>query len=486
MPTYSSYAGQLGAKLQDFRARGQKEASKNRPPPTAVSPDQHESELKAEAEKWLSAEQTLFDSTLTEVSRGATESRQKAIELQTSFEQLVRDDTAVSAVQAELAGDRPQLVKATVARLRAETEIRYFKAVNNIHEEAVYPESRLWHFGVLAIIALIEVVVNAFFYENSQGLLGGVVVAMGIAALNIGSALTLGFGFRFKNLASSDRKAVGWACFVAFVLLAVLCNSLFASFRSEYQLVVDPSEFVQVKEAFQRAWPEALLIFKGDPRFQDHWSFILFGVGIVLSCLAFYKGYTLDDKYPGYGQKDRVYKAAVENEMNQQDKVRQKVKEMLHHRKAAVHAALHEPSTQVGMLARRIAELSHARQALDSQATAIEREFQLVYEAYRHANASVRALPSPQYFSEPLRLSVSADGKGAERVIAELTTVQDELKSLGDQHRDALNAKLKGLQDDTSTFLTTAVAAFLAEILKEAEEAITRLVHNVHRPQAVL
>jgi hypothetical protein len=484
MPSHISYAGQLATKLQDFRARGQKEASKNRPPPNAAVPDQHESELRSEGEGWLSTEQRLFDATLTEVSRGSTEARQKAIELRTTFEQLVRDDTAISTVEAELAGERPRLVKATVGRLKAETDIRYFKATNNIHEEAVYPESKLWHFGVMAIIAVAEVVVNAFFYENNQGLLGGVMVAIGIAAINIGLAVGLGLGFRFKNLASTDKKVVGWACFAGFVLVAVLCNSLFASFRSEYQVVIDPSEFSQVKEAFQRAWPEALLIFRGEPRFQDHWSFILFVVGIGLSACAFYKGYTLDDKHPGYGPKDRLYKAAVESEQLEQDKLRQKVKELLHHRKAAVQAALHEPATQVGMLARRIADLTHARQSLESQAAAVQRDFQLVTEAYRHANASVRALPSPAYFAEPPLLSTKVDGSGAECVIAELSTVQDELKVLGDQHREALNAKLKALQDDTTSVLTTTVSAYVAEVRKDAEDQISRLTHTIHRVQA--
>ncbi|WP_042876623.1 hypothetical protein [Cupriavidus necator] len=484
MPTYSNYSGEIASNLQNFRVKGQKEASKHRPPPDATSLDLHESGLKSEAEGWLNTEQRLFDTTVTEVSRSLMEARQKAIELRTSFDQLVRDDTATSAVEADLAGDRPVLVKTTEARLRAEADIRYYKAANNIHEEPRYPDSTLWHFGVLAILALLEVVVNAFFYENSQGLLGGVVVAMGIAALNMGAALGLGYWFCFKNLASIDKKVVGWACLVAFVFVAVFCNSLFASFRSEYQLVADPSEFVQVKEAFQRAWPEALLIFRGSPRFQDHWSFILFGVGIVLSVWAFYKGYTLDDKYPGYGLKDRNYKAAIAAEHEQQGKVRQKAKELLHHRKAAVQAALHEPTTQVGMLARRIADLTHARQSLESQAGGIQRDYALVIEAYRHANAAVRALPAPAYFAEAPVLSTRIDGSASERVVSELATVQEELKALGEKHREPLNGKLKALQEDTAEILSNTMAAYLKDVQKEAEDNISRTTHTINRVQA--
>lgn len=484
MPTYTSYTGELATKLQDYRTRGQKEASKHRPSPDAAGPDQHETALRSDAEGWLSSEQRLFDTTLTEVSRGVTEARQKAIELQGQVNQLVGDDSATSSVEAELAGDRPALVKSTENRLRAEAALKYFRASNDIHEEANYPDSVLWHFGVLMVFALVETAVNTFFYENSQGLLGGFFVALTIAALNIGSAMVLGYWFRFKNLAFVDKKIVGWTALVVFVLTAVFFNSLFASFRSEYQSVVDPSEVVQLSAAFQRAWPQALLIFHADPQFKDHWSFLLFGIGVLLSIAAFWKGYTLDDQYPGHGRMDKAYKKAATEEQAQQDKVRQKVKELLHHRKAAVQAAIHEPSTQVGMLARRIADLTHARGSLESQAAAVQRDFSLVAEAYRNANNSVRSVPPPAYFKEPTTLSARVDGSGAERVLTELSAVQDELKTLGEAHREPLNAKLRALQGDTSEILNKTLTDYLGGVRKDAEETIARMTPTIHRVQA--
>jgi hypothetical protein len=474
MTTTRSYAGEIASRLADFRSRAQKEASKNRPPPTAVSLDQHESELKSEAEGWLSAEQALFDATLTETSRTATEASQKAIELKTTFDQLLRDDGTASSVEAELAGERQPLVKATEDRLRREAEIRFFKQSNGIHEEARYPESHLWHIGILAILAVIEVSVNAFFYENSEGLLGGVTVAAGIAVVNMVSALGLGYGFRFKNLAAVDRKAFGWLCFVVFALSAVFFNSLFASFRSEYQLVADPTEVRQVAAAFQKAWPEALLIFRAEPHFQDHWSFILFGLGLLLSVIAFWKGYTFDDKYPGYGPKDREYKKALAVEHERQELVRQKVKEMLHHKKAALQAAIHEPATQVGMLARRIADLEHARGSLENQTAAVRRDYSMVVDAYRQANLSIRTVSAPPYFSAPAELSTRVDSAGATRVTTQLSGVQRQLDELASEHRDALNDKLRELQTHTADILNRVMKAYLQEVRLEAEELISR------------
>lgn len=484
MPTYTSYTGELATKLQDFRSRGQKEASKHRPSPDAAAPDQHETALRSDAEGWLSSEQRLFDTTLTEIARGVTEARQKAIELQGQVHQLLGDDSATSSVEAELAGDRPALARSTENRFRAEAALKYFRATNEINEEANYPASTLWHLGLLMLFAFLETIVNTFFYENSQGLLGGFFVALTIAALNIGSAVFLGICFRLKNLALVEKKVFGWSALAVFVLTAVFFNSLFASFRSEYQLVVDPSEVVQLSAAFQRAWPQALLVFHADPQFKDHWSFLLFGIGLLLSIAAFWKGYTLDDQYPGHGRMDKAYKKAATDEQAQQDKVRQKVKELLHHRKAAVQAAIHEPSTQVGMLARRIADLTHARGSLDSQAAAIQRDYSLVTEAYRNANTSVRSVPPPAYFKEPTTLSARADGSGAERVLTDLSAVQEELKTLGETNREPLNAKLRALQGDTSEILSKMLTDYLGSVRKDAEETIARTTPTIHRVQA--
>jgi len=484
MPTYTSYSGQLADKLQEYRARGQKEASKHRPATDAAAQDQNESALKSDAENCLSSEQRLFDTALTEASRNGIEARQKSIELSGQVDQLVGDDSARSSIEAELAGDRPALVKATEARFRAETALKYFRATNNIHEEAVYPESVIWHFGVLAVFALIETGVNTFFYENSQGLLGGFFVALGIATLNIVSAMLLGYWFRYKNLASIDKKIIGWSSLVAFVLTAVFFNALFAAFRTEYQLVADPSEVAQLNVAFQRAWPEAMLVFRADMQFRDHWSFLLFGIGILLSIAAFWKGYTLDDQYPGHGRMDKAYKKACSDEQLQHDKIRQKVKELLHHRKAAVQAAIHEPATQVGMLARRIAELTNARSSLEAQAAHIQRDFSMVIDAYRGANMSVRSVPPPAYFKEATALSMRVDGSGAERVLAELAAVQAELKAMSEAHRELLNAKLKALQSDTTEILNKTLTVYLGDVRKDAEETIARMTPTIHRVSA--
>ena len=467
--------------LPELRNISMKEGSKNRPPHDAAGPDQQELAIKNTAESYLTDEQRLFDAVLIEASRDATNGRQKIIQHQLAVEQLLSDSGPSGAVNAELAEERADLVKATAERLSAQAEIQFFRASHGIHEAAVYPESKIWHFGIIFGLAVIEMVANAFFFENSQGLLGGLFVAAGIAFLNMGSALMLGAGFRYKNLAGVDKKLLGWGCLALFVVVAIFCNALFASFRSEYQLVVDPSEPTQVSEAFMRAWPQALSIFRFDMQLKDQTSFILFGFGLILSIFAFIKGYGIDDRHPGYGVKDRRFNELVTKEQNLLGVARQKVKDLLHRRRAAVQAAINEPNTQAGMLGRRVADLKHAVTTLNAQANAIERDYGMVVGAYRDTNTSVRATEAPAFFKEPPVLSVKVDAKHANAVAAELAKAQEELKQAAAVHKDALTKLLSDLDSQTSVILKDTMDKFQADVLRDGSDVVAASTPVIHR-----
>lgn len=73
--------------------------------------------------------------------------------------------------------------------MKAEVDYRSFRAANAIMEQARYPDSHVMHFAIVLGLALLETVINAFFYENAQGLMGGFSVALGVAAVNMGGAM---------------------------------------------------------------------------------------------------------------------------------------------------------------------------------------------------------------------------------------------------------------------------------------------------------
>lgn len=474
MPTFTQYAGELTSRLDDMVQKGRAEAAAHRPPSEATKMDQHEAAVQTEAERWAASENQILSSIVTNASRSAAEIQQKALELEGRIEQFLADSSLDSAVAADMAEDRHALVQCTEARMRAEVDWRHFRVQNRITEQAVYPESRVWHFAIIILLSFLETCMNAFFYENAQGLLGGFAVAAGVAVVNMAGALVLGIGFRYKNLRASDKRALGWACLAVFIVLTIYCNALFAAFRGEYQQLADPTDPRQIRAAFTLATEAASRVFIFNMHFPDLMSFILFGLGLLLSSFAFYKGYTIDDKFPGYGAKDRAVKAARAAEQVKQEAVRQRVKELLQNRRHQLQALIHEPAQLVNAVGARAADLQHATSAYATQQDAVQRDFALLLRTYRDANIAIRATEPPVYFRNVPDLRMPPNQAAIASAAQSLVSVQESVRQLRDKHQAALNAKLNELQRDTATLLNQAFAKFLEGVEADAETVINR------------
>jgi hypothetical protein len=474
MVTYTHYNGELSHRHAAVIERARQEASGHRPPTNATHPDQHEAALQAEADQWLSSEHRLFSAAITDGSKSAGDLQQKALELEGRIEQVLADDSLASAVAADMADERQALVQATETRMRAQVDWRHFRAHNGIREQADYPESKIWHIAIVAVFALIETSVNAFFYVNAQGLLGGFFVALAVSAVNIVGAMGLGIFFRYRNMQDRDKRIGGWLCLVAFVILSIYCNALFAAFRSEYQLLSNTNDQHQLREAFTRATNEAAKVFWLGMHFGDLMSFILFGIGLLLSVLAFYKGYTIDDRFPGHGKKDRVVKAAREIELQKQEAIRQRVKEFLNARRHELQALIHEPAQLVSNAGSRIADVERAQTTYATQRSGIQRDFTFLLTSYRDANAAIRATPPPNYFADLPNLRITLDEVALRDVLDRLRGVQTAGRELRNKYQDALNAKLNALQHDSARILNETFAEFIGGVESDAETAINR------------
>jgi hypothetical protein len=479
--TFSHYSGQASAKLNDVIAKARQEAAQHRPPSDALRMDQNEVELQAEASTWIASERRLFEGVLTEASRSAHDLQQKLPDLEGRIQQVLSDTSLSSEAAAEMAGERAKLVAMTESRMRAEVDLRHFRVTNNITDQATYPESHIWHFAIIAALALAETAVNAVFYENAQGLLGGFTVALGVAIVNMAGALGLGAGFRYKNHSDPLRKFFGWACLPIFLLLTVYCNALFAAFRSEYQVLTDPTDPGQVRGAFRRAVEQAGQVFVFNMDFGDLMSFILFGVGVILSCIAFYKGYTFDDRYPGHGKKDRAVKAAKAAEMDSQSKLREQLKQFLQVRRRDVQALTREPTEIISVAGRQAAQLQQAYSTYNTQQDAIQRDFDLLLRTYRDANTAIRATEPPAYFSEIPTIKAQVDQATMTTVLSRLAGVSQAGTTLRDTYQEPLNRKLNDLQRDAATLLDTTFAAFVRSVEQDAEAEINKATVTVQR-----
>lgn len=481
MITFKTYAGELAEKLESYSGLGREQASRNLPSSDSARPDSNESQLKVAAEKCLASEQMLFDSALMDASRSIAEIQHKTTELQTSAEQLQSESSISSVAETEMAGERAVLVRATEARLSAEAEYRFYCATNRISEKAIYPESWVYHIAIIGAVALLESVINAVFYENAQGLLGGFVVALGVGALNMSLAGVLGFFFRYKNLPAIEKKLFGWTCLVGYVFSSVLLNALFAAFRSEYQVLGDPTDYGQLRMAFTGATQAAVRVFIGEMPVKDLMSLLLFAFGFGLSLVAFCKGYTLDDRFPGHGVKDRQLRAAQTQEEELQNELRQRIRTIGQRREAAVQTLLHEPSARINLVAKRVSELRQTQAQTENRTAAIARDFQLVLDAYRHSNISVRATPPPEYYKEPLSLSGLPDTTAAMTLLDQLEGCGKALKLLQGEQQPILTALLEKVRSEIRTMLDEGFEQFRAKVKQDAQNSINERQQTMER-----
>jgi hypothetical protein len=469
-----AYAGQLAGRLEEYRDLGRREAAKHRPPTTATHPDTHEVALKSQADGFVSREQATFDAVVADADRSTLDANSRVVELRSDIAQALADDTILTRVAAELAGDRTALVDATAARIRAEVAWRGFRATNGITDMANYPESKILHWAIIIALSFVETIANAFFYRNDSGLLGGFFVALAVAVVNMGSSAGLGTLFRRKNLAGPSQKYPGWAALAIFLPLTLFCNALFAAFRSAFEATADAGDGEQLREAFQTAWAEAVGFFVGHFHFGDLSSFLLFMTGLILSIIAFWKGYTSDDPYPGHSLRDRALKAAREAETKRQDHIKQKLKDFLVAHRNHVQGLSGATGTLITMISHRTSALGHAKRTLETNAASVERDYHLVLDAYRQANLAVRGTAPPEYFTDMPDVAGKTSIAAAGPVEQEMQTVLDLLEQLQRQHRDDLNGKLNQLQVQMAEVLKTTYDDFLESVDRDAQVAVQR------------
>jgi len=475
-----TYRGEIAGRLQTYQELARKEAQQQRPPTDSNGLDQNEAQIKSEAEAALAEQRELLNAELNRLSTAATDLRQKVVKARGECEQELLDDMMKESVQTALSERRDDLANVVKQRMFAETDLKTFKANHDIREQASYPDSRLNHLGWIVALSALETAVNAVFYENSQGLLGGFLVALGISAFTIASSVLLGYLGRHKNLVPAEERIKGYGSIGLFFLLLLFANALFAHFRSNYQLI-DSTDSIAVRGAFKAAVGEATKVFYGAIPLTDLSSFILFGIGILLMSLAFWKGYHLDDKYPGHGERDRKYKQRNEEEREAINRVRIMIAETIKGKKQRIQSLLVEPLHLATFISARRAELETADNQFSASVDSVKRDLEMVVTSYRQANTAIRATHPPAYFSETPLLQVIDPAPMVRRLRDTFDIVAAETHSLKNEFQQPLQERQQKLSDEGNSLMNEGLKAFGDSIILEAEGKINQGIQVVSR-----
>jgi hypothetical protein len=184
------------------------------------------------------------------------------------------------------------------AHFDATKELEAFKRRHRIDRPPRINSKRWTTFGLLTVLVAFEAILNGVFFAKGSelGLLGGIGTAIGISLVNIVFAFMLGlFPARWTNHRNILVKAIGTILSTS-GFAAIICVHAFAAHLRE----------ASARVGEELAFKEALQTLSADPlNISDLNSFYLFALGVVFALSAFYKGYTFDDPYPGYGAVSR-------------------------------------------------------------------------------------------------------------------------------------------------------------------------------------
>lgn len=475
-------AGSISGLCKQMEKGGAAEGGSNRPDSNALAPDLNEVQVITAARQAIESERASFSGSLITAERQCSEIRQRIEALDASCQAHLGHDLVEGAFRSSLATHDHALVSTCAAEMKARAALNAFLVRNEIKDPAKYPEDQLFHFALLILFVAIETGVNAFFYEGSSGLLGGAFVAFAVSVVNMGIAAILGALFRYSNLPKLKHKLVGYGALLGFVLAGFVLNLIFSTFRIQYQLIQirvideglpEPSTAMLVG-ALRSAVIDAFSVFQLNFPAIDFMSFTLFFVGFGCSVIAFWKGYTFDDRHPGHGDMDRRHKVAEKEYANSKtiafkdahDGVRQMADEVEHLRDSIV-SEQHAVSTL-----RAQAQGAHA--TLLAAVASIQGELDLVVETYRAANRATRATAAPQYFSNKPDVAPVEDG--SERLATLLSFIDEvafQVRALADTRANTLGERLQQIRQQINELVEQEFQKQIEAVRGRAQNSIS-------------
>jgi hypothetical protein len=206
---------------------------------------------------------------------------------------------AVGEFRAEAALGRDELFSLRRRLYDSEQERDDFRRRNRLARPARLssPGKTPLKIGILAVIFVVEVVINGSFLakSNPNGLLGGAVQAVSFAALNIVASFLWGLVLiRQINRRNLFFKFIGLVSILAYLTFAIGLNLTLAHLRE-----IPPSTSL---EAGQQVMT---LLLKTPLILDDVISWVFFGIGFIFSLIAMTDGLLFTDPHFGYASLER-------------------------------------------------------------------------------------------------------------------------------------------------------------------------------------
>ena len=411
--------------------RGRERGAQNRPPSDAQTPDDVEHEIMERVETHKQDAHSIF------LDQNDTyDQRIAALNFEERFAVIQQAaPEAVGDFRAEAALGRDELFGLRRRVWDCERERHHFRARHKLVRAAQLstPAKTIFKIGLLAVMLVIEIVVNGFFLSKSNegGLLGGAVQAVSFAFLNIVASFLCGLvPIRLINRREIFLKFLGFISLLGYLAFAIALNLTLSHLREMPPMTTGEIGHEVLLQLTQR--PFIL---------DDVNSWVFFAFGFIFSVIAMADGLFFTDRYFGYGalehrciEAQHQYTDGKANLIGNLRKIRDKAS-------GAMREAARDLSVRLGEYDAILSARGRFSQRFIEHQNHIERSARALLSIYREANQSARTQTAPAYFSQPYKLErISYTGNDPNDAFRERVSRSiEETKKLLDEQIKAIH-----------------------------------------------
>jgi hypothetical protein len=415
-------------------ARGSERGSQNRPTSDAQTLDDVEHQIVERIETHKQDANVIYIDHLQTYDERLT-----ALSFEERFATIQQAaPEAVGDFRAEATVGRDELFVLRRRLNESELERERFRARHRIERPArlASPGKVILKIGVLAIMFIIEVVINGSFLAkaNIGGLLGGAAQAVTFAALNIIASFFWGMVLiRLVNRRNYFLKLIGLLSFLTYLAFAVALNLTLSHLR-EIPPAISLSDNVG-QEVLHRLLtaPYALT---------DINSWVLFAIGFIFSLIAMVDGLLFFDPYIGYSGLERRWIEATRQFANARSELIGRLRDIREDATEAMNEAARDLSVRRSEYDALLQGRARLPQRFDHHQNQIEQTCRALLEIYREANRRARSTPAPDYFTKAYTMPRITYAGGEPN-----SSARESLRKMITETQELLNQQIKAIHD---------------------------------------
>ena len=367
----------------------------NLPESSATEPNDVEAAVQREHER---RHRDLVERTRSELSSLTATFEQIEQRLPISRDLHVAVEQAKAGIEHDLAAEHA-FVPLRQEQQRRRRNLRKFIRERQLNREAHYPASRVWHLGIVAVIVVVESLLNTAFLAgaSSLGLVGGLFAAIGVSVINAVIGLLAGFfAFRWRNHHEARLRNVAGVGVGLYVVVVIAFNWVVARYRDAAGAGVGQvhlSELVHGSAGLSVNSAALLLL------------------GILASLFAARKGFTTDDRVPDFGDHDREFRGADRALSEHTDALRRGALGRAEGVPRVCDGIIEQAAHDLEQLGQTVVCAERSLEAYEAERERIERWCHQYLRRYRSENEAVRTTPAPKYFSDYPSFESQLDAK---------------------------------------------------------------------------